>query len=36
MRKNYINNKKKTIINSLSFDFPLEYKTDIINTKISK
>ena len=35
-RKKYINNKKKIIINNLSFDFPLEYKTDIINTTISK
>ena len=35
-RKKYINNKKKIMINNLSFDFPLEYKSDIINTKISK
>jgi ankyrin repeat protein len=35
-RKKYINNKKKIMINNLSFDFPLEYNKDIINTKISK
>ena len=35
-RKKYINNKKKIMINNLSFDFPLEYNRDIINTKISK
>ena len=35
-RKKYINNKKKIMINNLSFDFPLEYSKDIINTKISK
>ena len=35
-RKKYINNKKKIIINNLSFDFPLKYKTNIINTTISK
>ena len=35
-RKKYINNKKKIMINNLSFDFPLEYNKDIFNTKISK
>ena len=35
-RKKYINNKKKIIINNLSFDFPLQYKANIINTSISK
>ena len=35
-RKKYINNKKKTMINNLSFDFPLEYRADIINANISK
>ena len=35
-RKKYINNKKKIIINNLSFDFPLQYKANIINTTISK
>ena len=34
--KKYINNKKKKIINSLSFDFPLEYNTEYINSKLSK
>ena len=32
----YVNKKKKTMINNLSFDFPLEYKNKCINSKLSK
>ena len=32
----YVNKKKKTMINNLSFDFPLEYKNKYINSKVSK
>ena len=32
----YLNNKKKIMINNLSFDFPLEYKNRCINSKIGK
>jgi len=36
-RKKYINNKRKVLINNLSFDFPLEYNSDfVMNSEISK
>ena len=36
-RKKYINNKRKILINNLSFDFPLEYNSDLVmNSEISK
>ena len=36
-RKKYINNKRKVLINNLSFDFPLEYNSDLVmNSEISK
>ena len=34
--KKYINNRKKIAFNNLSVDFPLEYKDNYINSKLSK
>lgn len=35
-KKKFINNKKKKLFNNLTIDFPLEYNSNIINSKISK
>ena len=36
LNEKYLNKKKKTMINSLSFDFPLEYKNKCIYSKLGK